>query len=192
MSNKAVLEAFRKSIGLKKAFLKESGADRLLQVAQVISQRLKQGYKVLLCGNGGSAADCQHWVGEMVGRFRRERKALPFISLTTNTSILTSIANDTSYQQIFSRQVEAIGQAGDVLVCISTSGRSANVLQAAKKAREKGLLVISLTGKRPILLASLSDLCLVVPSSDTPRIQEVHILLIHILCDLVETAFGAK
>jgi len=149
-------------------------------------ETLKNGNKVLLCGNGGSAADCQHWAAEMTGRFLKERKSLGFIALTTNTSELTSIGNDYSFDKVFSRQVEGLGEKGDILVCISTSGKSKNVIAAAKVAKKKGIKVICLTGKAPSPLSKISDITISVPSIQTPRIQEVHSLIIHILCHLVE------
>ncbi|HOL66753.1 MAG TPA: D-sedoheptulose 7-phosphate isomerase [bacterium] len=185
-----IAASLSQALHLKKVFLKETKTQTIQQVAELLTKHLRRGQKVLLCGNGGSAADCQHWAGEMVGRFRKKRPALPFLALTTNTSVLTSIGNDESFEDVFARQVEAIGNPDDILVCISTSGGSANVLQAARKAKEKGLTIISLTGQTPNPLANLSDICLSVPSTDTPRIQEIHILLIHILCDLVESALN--
>jgi len=174
------------SINLKKFFLKEENLEKIVGAVSIIKSAFKKNKKILLCGNGGSAADCQHFAGEMVGRFKKERKSLPFISLTTNTSILTSIANDYSFKRIFERQVEGIGRKGDVLICFSTSGRSENVILAAKKGKEIGMKIISLTGKIPNPLAKISDITLSVPSNETPRIQEVHLLIYHIICSLVE------
>jgi len=189
---KIISACLRESFLLRKLLLKKKPVEEIWKVAQLLINCLQNNHKVLVCGNGGSAADSQHWTGEMIGRFRRRRKALPFLSLTTNTSVLTSIGNDESFADIFSRQVEGLGQPGDILICISTSGSSPNVMQAASQAKEKGLKVISLTGKKPNPLARVSDLCLSVPSRDTPRIQEIHILLVHILCDLVETALSGS
>ena len=142
---------------------------------------------MLLCGNGGSAADAQHIAAEFVGRFRMERRALPAVCLTTNTSTLTAVSNDYRYEDCFSRQVEAFGAPGDLLVAISTSGRSPNVLQAARLARARRLRVIGLTGAGGGELAELSDAPIIVPSRDTQRIQECHIAIAHVLCELVET-----
>ena len=154
-------------------------ADRL--VACLIS-----GGKVLLCGNGGSAADAQHIAAEFINKFYREGKALPALALTTDTAVLTSIANDTSFEQVFARQVEAHGREGDCLIAISTSGSSPNVLRAAEAARRAGMTVIGFTGATGVDLASRSDLVLRVPSSDTPQIQEIHIAVGHILSKIVE------
>jgi D-sedoheptulose 7-phosphate isomerase len=147
---------------------------------------LGAGRKVLVCGNGGSAADAQHFAAELVGRFARERRAWPALALSTDTSVLTAIANDYGFDQVFARQVEAHGGAGDVLVGISTSGTSANVLRAMEAARARGLVTIGLTGHDGGELGRLADLHLNVPSASTARIQEAHATLLHVLCDLVE------
>jgi len=174
------------SIKTKELLLKPEVIDKILMASGVLIETLKNGGKVLLCGNGGSAADCQHWAAEMTGRFLKERKSLGFIALTTNTSELTSIGNDYSFDKVFSRQVEGLGEKGDILVCISTSGKSKNVIAAAKVAKKKGIKVICLTGKAPSPLSKISDITISVPSVQTPRIQEAHSLIIHILCHLVE------
>jgi len=174
------------SIKTKELLLKPEVIDKILMASGVLIETLKNGGKVLLCGNGGSAADCQHWAAEMTGRFLKERKSLGFIALTTNTSELTSIGNDYSFDKVFSRQVEGLGERGDILVCISTSGKSKNVIAAAKVAKKKGIKVICLTGKAPSPLSKISDITISVPSVQTPRIQEAHSLIIHILCHLVE------
>ena len=174
------------SIKTKELLLKPEVIDKILMASGVFIETLKNGNKVLLCGNGGSAADCQHWAAEMTGRFLKERKSLGFIALTTNTSELTSIGNDYSFDKVFSRQVEGLGEKGDILVCISTSGKSKNVIAAAKVAKKKGIKVICLTGKAPSPLSKISDITISVPSVQTPRIQEAHSLIIHILCHLVE------
>jgi D-sedoheptulose 7-phosphate isomerase len=149
----------------------------------------RQGNKLLFCGNGGSAADSQHMVAEFVNRFRLDRAPLPAIALTVDTSILTAIGNDSSFDFTFSRQVEALGKPGDVLAAISTSGGSPNILKALAVARERGLKTLGFTGEkgRP-RMAPLCDLCLVVPSADTPRVQEVHEFVWHVLCGMVEQA----
>jgi D-sedoheptulose 7-phosphate isomerase len=147
---------------------------------------------VFWCGNGGSAADCQHLAAELVGRFRRERKGLASIALTTDSSILTSIGNDFGYDYVFARQVEALCRPGDLLVGISTSGSSCNVCSAISKARDIGAYTFAMTGKGGGHLATLADICLQVTSSDTARIQESHILMGHLLCDLIETQIEAK
>ena len=174
------------SIKLKEKLLSERNIEKIFSACEIICDALKKNKKVLLCGNGGSAADCQHWAGEMVGRFKKERNPYKFISLTTDTSIISSIANDYDFKEVFKRQVEALGEKEDILICISTSGKSKNVIEAAKKAKEKGMKVISLTGKSPNPLSKISDINLSVPSNDTPRIQENHILLIHILSQIIE------
>jgi D-sedoheptulose 7-phosphate isomerase len=147
---------------------------------------LARGKKILFCGNGGSAADCQHIATELVVRLGRTRAALPALALTTDTSTLTAAANDFGFDQIFARQIEAHGRAGDLLVAISTSGRSANVLAAARTAKKLRMRTLALTGKQPNLLARRADLALAVPSADTQRIQEAHITLLHILCTQTE------
>ncbi|HTX92039.1 MAG TPA: D-sedoheptulose 7-phosphate isomerase [Anaerolineales bacterium] len=147
----------------------------------------RQGNKVLLCGNGGSAADSQHMAAEFVNRFRIDRAALPAIALTVDTSILTAIGNDSSYEFTFSRQVEALGKPGDVLAAISTSGGSPNVLKALEVAHSRGLKTIGFTGEKGRqTMAPKCDLCLVVPSPDTPRVQEVHEFAWHVICGIVE------
>ncbi len=146
------------------------------------------GNKILWCGNGGSAADSQHLSAELVGHFRRTRRTLPSIALTTDTSVLTAIANDWSYQKVFERQVEALGRPGDVLVGISTSGNSKNVCAALAKARELGIFTVAMTGQSGGRLATVADVCLRVPSTTPARIQEGHILCGHILCEWIELA----
>ncbi len=150
----------------------------------------RQGKKILLAGNGGSAADAQHIAAELVGRFHRERSALAAIALTTDSSALTAIGNDYGFDLVFSRQVEALGQAGDVLIGISTSGNSPNVLAATEAARARGMKIIGFTGKTGGKMATLCDVMVQVPSTETPRIQECHILLGHILCQLIEEAMA--
>jgi D-sedoheptulose 7-phosphate isomerase len=156
--------------------------------ARLIIGAYKSGHKVLLAGNGGSAADCQHIAGELVGRFKKERRALPAISLSTDTSVLTALTNDYGGEVIFSRQVEALGQEGDVLIAISTSGSSANIINAANAAKKARMKVVGFTGSKGSRLKSLSDACIMVPSEDTPRIQESHITAAHVICGLVEEA----
>lgn len=164
-------------------------AGALACAADVIIEACSGGRAVLLFGNGGSAADAQHIAGELVGRFLKERRALKAVALTTDTSILTCLANDYSFETIFARQIEALGAAGDVAVGLSTSGNSPNVVAALEKAREMGLKTIAFTGASGGRCAELADVLLDVPSSSTPRIQEAHQLLYHILCELVENAF---
>ena len=147
---------------------------------------LEKGRKILICGNGGSAADSQHMAAEFVGRFVKERQSLPALALTVDTSLLTAVGNDYGFDCVFSRQVEGLGQEGDVLIAISTSGNSANVVRAIKTAKEKGIFVIGLTSENGGILAKESDLCLAVPSQVTARIQEMHIMIIHMICEIAE------
>lgn len=159
------------------------------EAIELMYQALSAGKKILACGNGGSAADAQHFAAELVGRFERERQELPAIALTTDTSIMTAIGNDYSYEVIFSKQVKALGQPGDILLGISTSGNSGNVIAAINAAHEKGMSVIALTGKDGGKIGQLlkgSDVNLCVPADRTARIQETHLLLLHCLCDGVD------
>lgn len=163
--------------------------DNIQKAADLMITALKAGNKILACGNGGSAADAQHFAAELVVRFLHNRVALPAIALTTDTSILTATANDTGFENVFSRQVQALGQPGDVLVAISTSGNSPNVLAAAQAARFRGMKVIGLMGATTCRLVDLTDLPLQVPSIFTPSIQQAHTAVLHVLCELVEKAF---
>lgn len=162
--------------------------DKLEQAALACIQCLRAGGKILLAGNGGSAADAQHIAGEFVSRFVFDRPGLPAIALTTDTSILTAIGNDYGYEKLFARQVQAHGQKGDVFIGYTTSGKSPNILLALQEARARGLVTIGLTGNRGGTMGELCDHLLEVPSADTPRIQEGHAVLGHILCGLVEAA----
>ena len=168
----------------------------IARAGEALAQALKSGRKVLSCGNGGSAADSQHFAAEMVGRFERERPGLPGIALTTDTSALTAIANDYDFDRVFSRQVEALGQAGDFLLAISTSGNSNNVVEAIKAAHAKGLVVIALTGRDGGAMAKMlhpQDFHLNVAHPRTMRVQEIHLLAIHCLCEVVDNViFGEK
>ncbi len=155
--------------------------------AQLMCRALKQGNKILVMGNGGSAADAQHFAAELVGRFLKNRAALPAIALTTDTSILTAVANDFGYEQVFSRQVEALVKPGDVVIGISTSGNSINVQRALDLASELDCKTIAFLGRDGGSIAAQVDLPLIVAVKETPRIQEVHLTLIHILCDLIES-----
>lgn len=158
----------------------------IFSVAEELLACLRRGNKILLCGNGGSAADAQHVAAEIVGRYTRERKGWPAVALTTDTSILTAVGNDYGYERIFARQVEALAVAGDVVVGISTSGNSPNVLAAFDKAREIGCRTIGFTGGSGGKLPGACDLCFVAPTTKTPNIQELHIVVWHAVCDLVE------
>jgi D-sedoheptulose 7-phosphate isomerase len=155
-------------------------------IALAMTEALHGGGKILWCGNGGSAADCQHFAAEIVGRFRRERCGMPSIALTTDSSILTAIANDYGYKSVFSRQVEALARPGDVLVGISTSGNSENILMALTLGRSMGVTTVALTGAGGGKLGEIADHTLAVPSADTARIQEAHVLVGHMLCDWLE------
>jgi D-sedoheptulose 7-phosphate isomerase len=158
-----------------------------LVAAQAMSDALKAGGKLLVFGNGGSAADAQHLSAELVGRFQKERAALPAIALTTDTSILTSIANDYSYKQVFARQMEALGQKGDVAFGITTSGESPNVLAALQVAKAKGLKTIALTGRDGGRVGAAADIHVNVPDQNTARVQEVHRTLLHVMCEVIES-----
>lgn len=158
----------------------------LLEIAKQMSRSILEGHKLLWCGNGGSAADSQHLAAEFVGRFLRERRALPSIALTTNTSILTAIGNDYGYDLVFRRQVEAICVRGDILVGISTSGNSKNVLEALQAGSEIGVFTVGFTGATGGAMAKIADATIKIPSTETPRIQEGHILCGHMICDYVE------
>lgn len=161
---------------------------QLEAAARLLVERLRAGHKLLICGNGGSAADAQHFAAELVGRFRRERRGLPAVALTTDSSIVTALGNDYGFETIFRRQVEALAAPGDVVLGISTSGNSANVLQALVRARELGCATIALLGGDGGQIASQVDHPLTVSCDVTARIQEVHLTLIHILCELIEQA----
>lgn len=165
----------------------ESMAAEIEAAAGALSEALRPGSKVLLCGNGGSAADAQHIAAELMGRFKAERRALAAIALTTDTSALTAIANDYDFSDVFARQVEGLGRAGDVLIAISTSGNSENIIKAAKTAKARGLTVIAMTGVGGGALAALGDHALTVPSGETSHIQEMHIAVGHMMCALVES-----
>lgn len=156
------------------------------QAVDEICNRLEKGLKIIVFGNGGSAAQAQHFAAELVNKFLRSRQAIPALSLTTDTSSLTSIANDSAFSHVFSRQLEALGKKGDVVLALSTSGESENVIRALQTAREKGLFRIGLTGEGGGKMRSLCDILLDVPSNDTPRVQEAHLFLLHFLCQEIE------
>jgi len=160
------------------------------EVVSLTIESLKAGHKILVFGNGGSAAQAQHFAAELVNKFLEIRRALPAISLTTDTSSLTSIANDTSFDYVFSRQIEALGEEGDVALALSTSGNSSNEIEAVKTAREMKIITVAFTGKGGGKLASFADYLLDVPSKSTPRIQEVHLLLLHLLAQEIEERSG--
>ncbi len=150
---------------------------------------LKNGNKILIAGNGGSAADSQHFSAELTGRFKKERISLPAIALTTDTSALTAIGNDYGYEYVFSRQLEALGNEEDVLIGISTSGNSKNIIEAISKAKEKNIKIITLLGKDGGQIKDLGDINIIIPSNDTPRIQEMHIMVLHMICQIIDEGF---
>jgi len=182
---KRVQEAVAESIRLKSQFVAEQAED-LVAGARMLAQVFKKGGKVLIFGNGGSAADAQHLAAEFVNRFLVERPPLAALALTTDTSILTAVANDYDFREVFAKQVRALGRRGDAALGISTSGKSPNVVAGLKAARELGLKTLALSGGDGGPVAASADLALVVPSPQTPRIQEVHITMGHVLCDLVD------
>jgi len=180
-----ILKRFKESDEVKRRFLKKN-FPKLLEVIQWISHAFVAGNKIFFFGNGGSAADAQHLAAEFVNRYLMDRPPLPAIALTTDTSILTSVSNDLAFDEIFAKQLRALGKAGDVAIGISTSGHSLNVVKAFEVAKEMGMKTVALTGNDGGMLAKIADLSLIVPSTSTPRIQEAHILIGHILCEMVE------
>lgn len=174
------------SLETKRRFF-EAHADDVARAASLISAAFKVQGKLLIFGNGGSAADAQHIAGELVNRFLQKRRGLPAIALSTDGGILTCVANDTGFENVFARQIEALGARGDVCIAISTSGASANIVRACEQAREQGIGVIGLLGRDGGQVAPLCDLALIVESNDTQRIQETHNLVGHVLCELIET-----
>lgn len=174
-------------------------SDLILQAAETIAQAFENGHKLLICGNGGSAADAQHMAGELVNKFRFERAPLPAMALTTDTSVISSISNDSSFSFIFSKQIEALGKKGDILMVITTSdidfekhAHSSNLAMALKMAKKKGLKTIGLVSIKSKKILKLLDVAIRIPSRDTPRIQEGHLLAEHIICDLVEQRLFKK
>lgn len=182
----AVIERHKQMI----AEFEKSGMEVMASIAEAIVKSIKGGGRVYICGNGGSAADAQHIASELVNRFEKERGALPATALTTDTSLITSIANDDGYEKIFARQVEALVKKNDILWAISTSGSSANVVAAARLAKEKGATVIAFTGRGGSELEKAADLCLCAQDESTARSQEIHTLAYHIICGIVEESFS--
>lgn len=186
MKNK-IKKIIGESQAAKTTLLSKENLELIEKTAKNIILVVKTGGKVIVFGNGGSAADSQHMAAELVGRFKKERAAIPAIALSTNTSTITALSNDYGYDTSFKRQVEALGKKGDIAVGISTSGMSKNVTEAISKAKEMSLTTIGLTGRGGGVLKDAADLSIVVESNNTPRIQEAHILIIHILCELIES-----
>jgi D-sedoheptulose 7-phosphate isomerase len=162
--------------------------DRIAKVARLFAGTIARGRTIFLCGNGGSAAEAQHLAAELVGRYLKERRALPAMALTTDTSILTAVGNDYGFDRVFARQIEALGRRGDLLVVLTTSGRSRNVLLATAAARARGMRVVGMTGAGGAAFARRCDACVVVPSRETPRIQEAHLAIGHLCCELAEAS----
>jgi len=183
-----IIEAHKKLV----ASLKSETIEAITAASDAIINSIKNGGTIYICGNGGSAADAQHIASELVGKFERQRKGLPAIALTTDTSALTSIANDYSYENVFARQLEALVRKVDLLWAISTSGSSANVVEAVKTAKQKGALILAFTGKKGSKLENLSDICFCAGSDSTARSQEIHQLAYHIICNIVEQNFCKK
>lgn len=186
-----IVLALEESLEAKRRVIEKS-VPILESITEVLIKALKQGNKIFLFGNGGSAADSQHIAAELVSRFRRERKGLPAIALTTDTSILTAIGNDYSFDHVFARQIEALGEPGDVAIGISTSGNSPNVIKAIKTAKQMEMVTIGLTGESGGQLQDCVDFCFRAPTASTPHIQEVHITVAHAICDIVEHEFSMK
>lgn len=180
-----VLNAFKESAQLKMAFV-ETYAPQIVEVGQILAQALKDGSKVLLFGNGGSAADAQHIAAEIVGRFKKERRALPAIALTTDTSILTAVGNDYGFETVFERQIQALAIPGDIAIGISTSGESPNVVRGLAKAHDLGCTTVAFTGRKGGKVTEVAHYSFIVPSYDTARIQECHITLGHVLCEIID------
>ncbi|MGY3213792.1 D-sedoheptulose 7-phosphate isomerase [Mucilaginibacter sp. HD30] len=187
MSNKIITDQIASSILVKQSILSNPDLIKIIdQAANVVTNAYRAGYKTMLAGNGGSAADAQHIAAEFVVRFYYDRPGLPSVAFSTDTSILTAIGNDYGYDKLFARQVQAYGVPGDIFIGISTSGNSANILNALEKAKNMGITTIGLTGTGGGKMKRHCDICIEVPSKDTPRIQEAHILIGHIICCIVE------
>ena len=184
----SLLQQVQAAIDLKRAFF-EAEVDHILHQSDDMAERLRRGCKILVCGNGGSAADAQHLAAELSGRYLKERRALAGLALTTDTSALTAIGNDYGFDQVFSRQVEALGRPGDLLIGISTSGNSPNVIRAVESAKALGLRTLGLLGRDGGTLKDLVDDALVVPSPVTARIQEVHQMIYHFWCEALDAHF---
>ena len=187
-----IIQIFQESADLKLSFIREN-ADKLVKVVEVVADAITHGNKIILFGNGGSAADSQHIAAEFVNRFLIERRPLPALALTTDTSIMTSIGNDRDFSDIFSRQIMALGKRDDVAIGLTTSGNSDNVIRAFQVGKEMGIKTVGITGKDGGEVINMVDFSLNVSSDSTPRIQEVHITIGHIICEMVDTVlFGKK
>lgn len=185
-----IVKRIEENISVKKSILSDTHLiDAIERAATVVVNAIKNGNKIIFCGNGGSAADSQHLAAELIGKFYFNRRSLPAVSLTVNTSIITAIGNDFGFDKVFARQLEGIGKAGDVLIGLSTSGNSENVVEAFRLAKELGISTVAFTGESGGILRNIADILINVPSSDTPRIQEAHIMVGHIICELVEKEF---
>jgi D-sedoheptulose 7-phosphate isomerase len=188
-----IIKQISDSIAVKNMMLNDPGLlSAISQAATLCTESLKNGNKILLAGNGGSAGDAQHIAGELVNRFGFERPGLAALSLTTDPSVVTSISNDYGFNRIISRQIEALGKSGDVFIAISTSGSSENILNGIEEARKKGIKIIGLTGKTGGKMNKLCDILINIPSDETPRIQEAHIMTGHVLCSAIETNLFKK
>lgn len=193
MINNYITEQIKNSIDVKKQLLEDSNLMELIhEVSLKVVDVYKNGNKTLIAGNGGSAADAQHIAGEFVSKFYFDRPGLASIALTTDTSILTAIGNDYGYEKLFSRQIQANGVKGDIFIGISTSGNSVNIVEALKECKKKDIVTVGLTGKDGGEMSELCDYCIKVPSNETPRIQEVHILIGHVICAVVEEIIFGK
>ena len=182
-------EYIKEALVVKESLFEDESIEKIVKL---LIDVYKNGNKVLLCGNGGSAADCQHFAAELVGRYKMERRGLPAIALTTDTSILTALGNDYGYDDVFRRQVEALGVSGDLFIGISTSGNSANVMKAVDEAELVGMKTVCFLGRDGGEIVDMCDLSFVVKSNNTPRIQEAHIFVIHVICEILEKELFAN
>ncbi|OGC10167.1 phosphoheptose isomerase [candidate division WOR-1 bacterium RIFOXYC2_FULL_37_10] len=180
-----MIEELKESIEVKNKAI-ESLVPKIEEASKILISAIKSGNKILICGNGGSAADSQHFSAELISRFKKERPSIPAIALTTDTSILTAIGNDYSFDKVFSRQIEGLGQKGDILIGISTSGNSKDVIEAFNTAKNKGIKTIAFLGGTGGKIKGTTDIEITVPTDNTPRVQECHITIIHIICNLIE------
>ena len=181
-----ILKAFEESIKVKEKFIEEKNIDKIIEVAKAIANAFNDGKKLILFGNGGSATDASHIAAEFVNRFKKERPGLPAIALNTDMAVITSIANDYDFSEIFAKQLKSLADSGDIVIAISTSGNSPNVIKAMDVAKKKRLTTVAFTGLKGEKLASKATYSFIVPSDSTPRIQETHITLGHVICQMVE------